>query len=254
MADIQHRLAPLGQRHPVHDYEVANATARLALAVTDADVGRIAKQNDTSPPTFFMLARVTGGVAWVELGAAGMTAGQQQALNDATAAVAALRGPVYLVQTATAELANERTLEGADGCTVDYATAGKAIVRGPSIPAAATPAQVAALKAPTYLVQTASADLDNERTLEGSPNQIDVDFATAGKAIVKPNAALRLPSTAWTNVAFTTITGVTDYNRFEATALDPTLTAGDVGKFAVGSDGGLYFFAGYQVNMPAEAP
>lgn len=50
----------------------------------------------------------------------------QAAADAANAGVAAVKLPTYLVQTATATLANERVLSGVNGASVDYATAGLA--------------------------------------------------------------------------------------------------------------------------------
>jgi hypothetical protein len=114
------------------------------------------------------------------------TAGHMTAAH--ATALAAARVPTYIVQTATADLDNERVLTGADGCTVDYATPGQAIVRGPSIPAAATPGDVAALKAPVYIVQTATTALDNERVLQCTA-PVAADWATAGQVTISMPAA-----------------------------------------------------------------
>lgn len=219
MAIAQHKAAPLGHRHPTHDFVAASAAARLALAVTPADVGCDCMQTDTNPPTFWKLVRVTGGVAWVQLGAGGMTDDQALQLADALAKANALGTQTYLVQSLTTDLTNERALEVANGLTIDWSQAGKVVINGPSIPASATPADITALKAPTYIVQTATAALDNERVLSGLA-PLSVDYATAGQAIVKATTATALaegwyPATHFTLVANATWTsaGVADAQK-----------------------------------------
>jgi hypothetical protein len=43
-----HGKASLGARHPIHNWDFADETARLAQAVTVDDVGKIARQLDNS--------------------------------------------------------------------------------------------------------------------------------------------------------------------------------------------------------------
>jgi hypothetical protein len=120
MANVEHGALQPGAAsgiHVIHHWIAANQAAREALSVTDAEVGKVCKQTDTSPPTFWLLGRVTGGVAWIALGGA-----------EAAAAVAALRTPEYLVAALTSELSNERTLEGTGPVSVSFATAQKAII------------------------------------------------------------------------------------------------------------------------------
>ena len=65
MAEVQHGTLRPGAAsgiHVVHDYEVADAAARLALTVIELDVGRVCRQ--LSDNTWWILARFTGGVVW----------------------------------------------------------------------------------------------------------------------------------------------------------------------------------------------
>jgi hypothetical protein len=42
-----HKNAPLGDMHPIHNWEVADAAALAALVVTASDIGKVARQLDT---------------------------------------------------------------------------------------------------------------------------------------------------------------------------------------------------------------
>jgi len=57
--------------HVIHNWDVADATARLALSVVAADVGKVAYQQ--SDATFWVLASVTP-VTWAEITAGGAAA------------------------------------------------------------------------------------------------------------------------------------------------------------------------------------
>ena len=59
-----HKNSLLGNRHGIHNWEVVDAAAREALAVTSADHGKIAWQQDNN--TMWFLANATGPV-WVWL-------------------------------------------------------------------------------------------------------------------------------------------------------------------------------------------
>lgn len=63
-----HKNALVGDRHAVHDWEVADATALAALVPLSTDVGKIAKV--ASPLGFYILANHTGPV-WHKLANAG---------------------------------------------------------------------------------------------------------------------------------------------------------------------------------------
>jgi len=59
-----HKLSPLGQQHFVHNWSVANAAARTALAVVAADIGKICYQVDT---TDFWILRNNVGPVWANI-------------------------------------------------------------------------------------------------------------------------------------------------------------------------------------------
>jgi hypothetical protein len=106
-----------------------------------------------------------------------------------------------------------------------------------------------ALKAPTYLVQTSTAALDNERAVSGIEG-ITVDYGTAGQAIVKPNPALlRVPLPTWTDVpAFTP-----GANYTVQPSLPRAITAADVGRALLTVNLELYVLLAYQMRFDIEA-
>ena len=73
-----HKNVVVGERHPVHDWEVADAAALAALVPVEGDVGRIAKQ--ASPLSFHILANHTGPV-WHELATTGAIISDHGALS-----------------------------------------------------------------------------------------------------------------------------------------------------------------------------
>ena len=65
MAEVQHgtlRPGAASGNHVIHDWEVADAAARLALTVSELQVGKVCRQ--LSDSTWWILARFTGGVVW----------------------------------------------------------------------------------------------------------------------------------------------------------------------------------------------
>jgi hypothetical protein len=178
VGDIQHRNAPMGKRHPVHDYSVPDAAARMNISVVEADVGRWCKQTDTSPPTFWCLTRVSGGIAWTQLGAGGMTSQQVQQLADAAAAASAAQTTASNASTAAtaAQSAASSAQSTASGAASAASTAQSA--------ASAAQSAATALKAPIYLVKDAHSALDNELVLEVADG-LSIDLATPGKFIIR---------------------------------------------------------------------
>jgi hypothetical protein len=68
MPDVQHsQLGPGASSgvHVVHHWEVADAAARLALTVVQAQSGKVAKQLDDN--TYWLLRKVTGGIVWARV-------------------------------------------------------------------------------------------------------------------------------------------------------------------------------------------
>lgn len=80
------------------------------------------------------------------------------AVSTNTSAITALRAPVYLVQTATSTLDNERVVTGVEGVTADYGTAGQLILRGPQAALDAITAALA-LKASQSSLDTTNANV-----------------------------------------------------------------------------------------------
>ena len=78
-----HSKNSLGARHPPHNWEYADATARLAATgFTTADVGKEAWQQ--SDDTYYRLAD-DSPITWVQLGGgSGLTAAQHAALRQLT--------------------------------------------------------------------------------------------------------------------------------------------------------------------------
>ena len=114
MPDVQHRNLGPGNRHPIHDYgTVANAAARLALAVTQADVGQVVQQADDL--SFWILGRVTGGTMWLRLD------------NVAGATGAPVDAP-YLTTAPTDGLSAERVLGINSGGIIDTTAPGVALI------------------------------------------------------------------------------------------------------------------------------
>lgn len=183
MPDAQHRDAPLGQVHRVHNWQVATQAAREGLALTSADVGKVCMQTDTVPSTFWLLARVTGGVSWINLGAQGMTDEQAAQLNDALARATALGGQTYIVQTVTSDLTSERALDVGANLSIDWSQPGKVVIDGPA------PAPAGAPPAAQYVVAAVNGSLANARLIEGS-GPLSVSFATAGKVVLAVATAL----------------------------------------------------------------
>lgn len=65
MAEVQHgtlRPGVASGNHVIHDWEVADAAARLALVVVELQVGKVCRQ--LSDNSFWILRRFTGGVLW----------------------------------------------------------------------------------------------------------------------------------------------------------------------------------------------
>ena len=65
MAEVQHgtlRPGAASGNHVIHDWEVADAAARLALVVVELQVGKVCRQ--LSDNSFWILRRFTGGVLW----------------------------------------------------------------------------------------------------------------------------------------------------------------------------------------------
>ena len=60
-----HTNVLLGDRHPIHNWSVANATERNALVVTTADIGRICLQQNII--TFFILTSVVPNIRWIKI-------------------------------------------------------------------------------------------------------------------------------------------------------------------------------------------
>lgn len=78
----EHALSTLGNRHAIHNWEVADATARDALVVTTTDVGKIAWKQDDN--TFWFLAD-DSPMTWEELSGGG--GGAVSSVNGQTGAV-----------------------------------------------------------------------------------------------------------------------------------------------------------------------
>lgn len=53
-----HKNAPVGEMHPIHNWEVADLTALAALVVTGADIGKVAKV--LTPSSMYILVSDTG--------------------------------------------------------------------------------------------------------------------------------------------------------------------------------------------------
>ena len=65
MAEVKHgelRPGAASGNHVIHDWEVADAAARLALTVTELQVGKVCRQ--LSDNSWYILKRFTGSVLW----------------------------------------------------------------------------------------------------------------------------------------------------------------------------------------------
>lgn len=239
MAIAQHKDAPLGHRHANHDWSVASGAARAALPVVPADVGKDCMQTDTNPPTFWRLARVTGGVVWLPLGGAGITAEQQQQITDALAKANALSTQGYVVRQASADLAGEFALEVTGALSIDWDQPGKVVLSAPAggmttqqqADLAAAVAGVSALRAPTFIVQSLTGELSGERALEVA-GALSIDWAQPGKVVLSaPTAAALASSAPATITKATAVPGVSteaaraDHKHDVATAAPASLSA-----------------------------
>lgn len=202
MANVLHKdLVPGAGSgiHVSHAWEVVDATARNALGVVAADVGKIARQ--TGDNTFWMLAKVTGGVVWTQIGGlvapvdatylvvssngtltneSVLTAGSNVTLTPGAGtltidAVAAPPSATFVTLTANATLTNERTLAVGTGLTL---TDGGA--NGPVTIAADNLAPNSA----SYVTISASGSLTSERVLTGSTNITVTDGGANGPVTV----------------------------------------------------------------------
>lgn len=184
MPDVVHRTLGPGEIHRVHDYVVANAAARTALSVVEADVGKVCRQSDDN--SFWILARVTGGVLWTQIGGTSGGGGGTTVTYGAPVSVGTTNaeGTGDAVARATHVHAHGDLAGGTlHAAAVANGTAGFMTGAQAAAIEAAT-AAAAALRAPTYIVQSASGALDAERVLTGADG-VTIDYGTAGQAIVR---------------------------------------------------------------------
>lgn len=138
------------------------------------------------------------------------------------AADTALAAPVYIVQTATATLANERVLTDTATVTWDFSTPGQA---------KATSSGSGAPTTVDYLVKTADAGLSAERVVTDTTS-ITVDWSTAGQAKFQ-RAALTGDVTASANSNATTIANdAVTYAKMQNVSADTRILGRAVGAGA----------------------
>lgn len=76
MPDIQHAALRPGASsgiHVVHSWEVANAAARIALAVGGLDAGKVCRQLDDD--SYWLLRSTSSGAVWLQIGSTSLTYG-----------------------------------------------------------------------------------------------------------------------------------------------------------------------------------
>ncbi len=110
-------------------------------------------------------------------------------------------------------------------------------------------AKATALGTQSYLVQTLTTDLTNERALEGTADQVVVDYSEAGKAKVRLADAARARAVLYTGATATPIPANSDL--FTLTDAGPQ-TPADVGTLAMNSAGEVFILS--YPSMQTEAP
>ena len=99
--------------HVIHQWEVANNTARDALSLVADDIGRVCRVGSSAPYTFFVLTNNTGPV-WSELGGSG--GGAVDSVFGRTGVVTAQSGD-YTAAQVTGAVPDSRTITAGTGLT-----------------------------------------------------------------------------------------------------------------------------------------